>query len=84
MDLKQQEVETSRLIVYFVNGEKQETDVRQLTVRQVLNRAGFRPPEQYRLIRDEGQKVYASLDEEVEIHQNERFTALFEGPTPTS
>lgn len=77
-------METDRLTAYYVNGDKQETSERELTVRQVLENAGFRPPEQYRLTRDEGNQTYPSLDTEVKVHPNERFTALFEGPTPVS
>jgi len=77
-------VETTQLTTYYVNGEKQETNERKLTVKTILYNAGFRPPEQYRLVRDEGNKAYTNQDEIVEIHPSERFTALFEGPTPTS
>ena len=84
MEITQPGVATQAATTYFVNGESQETVVRDLTVRQILDHAGFRPPEQYRLIRDAGHKVYTSLDEVVEVHEHERFTALFEGPTPTS
>jgi hypothetical protein len=84
METTQSSVSAATATIYFVNGEKQRTDVRDLTVRQILEAAGFRPPDQYRLIRDAGHKVYTSVDEVVEIHQEERFTALFEGPTPTS
>ena len=77
-------METAQITTYYVNGEQQSTDVRKLTVRTILYNAGFRPPEQYRLVRDDGDKAYTSLDEEVEVHPNERFTALFQGPTPTS
>lgn len=71
-------------IVYFVNGEKQETQQHQLTVRTILTNAGFTPAEDYRLVRDAGNHAYTDLDEEVPLHENERFTALFQGPTPTS
>jgi hypothetical protein len=77
-------METKKSTEYFVNGERQVTDDHALTVRTILSSAGFRPPEQYRLIRDAGNKAFTNLDESVEIHKDERFTALFEGPTPTS
>jgi hypothetical protein len=77
-------METQKVTVYFVNGEQQETVEHKLTAREVLFNAGFRPPEQYRLVRDEGNYTYPSLDSEVEVHKDERFTALFQGPTPVS
>lgn len=73
-----------KLIVYFVNGEKQETKQHELTVRTILTNAGFTPAEDYRLVRDAGNHAYTDLDEEIPLHENERFTALFQGPTPTS
>lgn len=73
-----------KLITYFVNAEPQETDQHELTVRTILSKAGLVPPENYELERDDGHHIFGSLDEEVPLHQGERFTALFEGPTPTS
>jgi hypothetical protein len=77
-------LETKRLTKYFVNGEGQESEEDELTVRTILEHAGFTPAERYRLIRDKGHHTYTDLNQEVEIHPGERFTALFEGPTPTS
>jgi hypothetical protein len=77
----QTEVKT---IVYYVNGEKQTTKQHKLTVRAILTDAGFTPPEDYRLERDAGKHTYTNLGEEVPLHEDEKFTALFQGPTPTS
>ncbi|HLX56142.1 MAG TPA: hypothetical protein VKR83_03885 [Ktedonobacteraceae bacterium] len=71
-------------ITYFVNGESQTTHHRKLTVRSILDSAGFTPPEDYRLVRVAGNHTYTNLDEEVPLHEGEKFTALFQGPTPTS
>lgn len=76
--------EKIKVISYFVNGDAQTTQERKLTPRTILTNAGFVPPEDYRLIRDDGNKVLADLDQEEPIHEGERFTALFEGPTPVS
>jgi len=73
-----------RTITYFVNGEAQTTTKDKLTVREILTEAGFTPAEEYRLTRDEGEHVYGDYDEEVPLHERERFTATFLGPTPTS
>lgn len=71
-------------IDYFVNGEVQSTEENPITVKQILENAGFTPPDQYQLIRDKDQHKYTKLDDKVEVHDDERFTALFVGPTPTS
>lgn len=73
-----------KLIHYFVNGEEQTTDRHKLTVREILSGAGMNPPTDYRLIRDAGNKTFTDYDEELPLHEGERFTALFQGPTPTS
>ena len=71
-------------IEYFVNGEQQTTEEHKLTVDEILERAGFTPPGEYELTRDEGHHVFTSGTEEVPVHKGERFTATFGGPTPTS
>ena len=82
MDLQVQTETTD--ITYYVNGESQTTHHHHLTVRALLSNAGFTPPEDYRLVRNTGNHTYTNLDEEVSLHQDEKFTALFQGPTPTS
>ena len=77
-------METERATIYFVNGERQVANQDDLTVRQILEGAGFKPAEQYQLIRDHPHHVYTDVSQTVEIHQEERFTAIFQGPTPTS
>jgi phenylalanyl-tRNA synthetase beta subunit len=72
------------VITYYVNGENESTDQQKLTVAQILAGAGFQPTDQYQLIRDEGSKKFDNQSEEVPLHNGERFTALFLGPTPTS
>ena len=69
---------------YFVNGEAFHTGEHKLTVRTILEDAGFTPVEEYRLTRDAGHHVFDDYDTEVPIHEGERFTATFLGPTPTS
>lgn len=73
-----------KALTYFVNGERQTTRDDDLAVRQVLTAAGFTPVEQYRLTRDAGNHVYTNYDETIEVHEDERFTATYIGPTPTS
>lgn len=73
-----------RVTHYSVNGEPQETTEHKLTVRQILTNAGFTPPEEYELTRDEGHKTFKDLNEEIPIHEGEKFTATFLGPTPVS
>lgn len=72
------------VLIYFVNGERLTTLEDDLTVRQILTVAGFTPVEQYRLTRDKGDHVFTDYDHKVELHEDERFTATYVGPTPTS
>jgi hypothetical protein len=74
----------TKAFTYYVNGESQTTHQHKLTVRTILTNAGFTPAEDYRLVRDAGNHTYTNLDEEVPLHESEKFTALFQGPTPTS
>lgn len=73
-----------KTIVYFVNGERQTTDRHKLTVEAILTGAGFTPATDYRLIRDAGHHAYTNLAEEVPLHDEQTFTALFQGPTPVA
>lgn len=75
---------TDKLIHYSVNGEGQSTTERKLTVRRILESAGFAPADQYELTRDKGNHKFKSLEEEESIHEAERYTATFRGPTPVS
>ncbi len=79
-----QEHSEHKALTYFVNGEPLITQKDDLTVREILTAAGFTPVEQYRLTRDAGDYVYENYDQVVELHENERFTATYLGPTPTS
>jgi len=72
-----------RTIHYSVSAEAQETDDHKLTGREILERAGFTPGDEYKLTRDDGGKEIG-LEEEVPIHEGEAFTATFRGVTPTS
>ena len=79
-----QEHEHHKTITFLVNGERLTTHKDELTVREILTAAGFTPVEQYRLTRDRGDHVYSDYDHKVELHEDERFTATYLGPTPTS
>lgn len=74
----------AKTITYFVNGESQTTQEHKLTPKVILTNAGFTPPEDFRLIRSDGDKELVDLDKEESIHKNEQFTALFKGTTPVS
>jgi hypothetical protein len=75
--------DTAKVIHYSVSAEPQETTEHKLTGREILERAGFTPAEDYTLTRDDGHKVIGPDDRE-SIHQGETFTAKFKGITPTS
>lgn len=73
-----------RTISLWINGEKYETSSHKLTVRQILEIGGFTPPEQYRLIRENGDKIFTDMNQELPIHEDERFTATYGGRTEVS
>lgn len=74
----------AKTITYFVNGEDQTTTQHKLAVRLVLENAGFKPAEEYRLTRDAGHHDFTDYDEEIPLRDEERFTATFLGVTPVS
>ncbi|HEX3900136.1 MAG TPA: hypothetical protein VHW74_13270 [Mycobacteriales bacterium] len=73
-----------RKLTYFVNGEPFVTERHQRTVRAILTGAAFDPVEQYKLERDSDHHVFEDYDKEVQLREDERFTATYVGPTPTS
>lgn len=78
-------VGSERLIVYFVDGEKQETGDPILTVAQILEKAGLDPKTHY-LVELQGEHQIKHLDpnEELHLHEHEKFISVFSGPTPLS
>ena len=79
-----QDRRAGRVTTFYVNGEALITEQHKLQVREILTLAGLTPPEQYRLIRVNGNKECENLDEEIPVHNDEKFTALFRGETPVS
>jgi hypothetical protein len=73
-----------KTVEYFVNGEEQSTTEHKLAVRTILENAGFEPTTEWELSRDQDGHKFPDQDELVPIHKDERFTATFTGPTPTS
>jgi len=73
-----------KTVTYFVNDDSYDTTEKKLKVRIILSDAGFTPVEQYDLTRVNGNHTFASLDEEVPIHKDEKFLAVFKGTTPVS
>jgi hypothetical protein len=73
-----------KLIVYFVNGERMETSEKKLSVTIILETAGFKPAQDYWLVRDNGNKKFEDYEEEIPIHSEETFTAIFRAQTPVS
>ena len=82
----------NEVIKYFVNEEQIEHEFEKppgrkrfsLTVREILESAGFTSAEEWELTRDEDNHTFGSMDEEVPLENGERFTATFKGPTPAS
>lgn len=80
-----EEAAERRTITYFVNGEAETTAERELTVQTILETAGFTPATDYTLKSENPPEDFDSnYSQEVKIHPNQRFHALFRGPTPVS
>ena len=72
-------------LTYFVNGEAETTTSLELSVGTILESAGFAPKTNYTLKSENPPRDYgSSYDEVIKLHPNQRFQALFKGPTPTS
>lgn len=74
-----------RVITYFVNGESETTEDRELTVRVILENAGFDPVSDYKLLSEDPKEDYGTeYDRPVKVHPHQRFDAVYTGPVPTS
>lgn len=74
-----------RLIMYFVDGERQEITDPILSVAQILERAGLDPKTHYLVeLRGERQIKHLDPNEELRLHEHEKFISVFNGPTPLS
>lgn len=79
------EHERQREIAYSVNGERETTTEDGLTVRAILEHAGFSPATDYTLKSENPKEDFGDdYSRVVKIHPNQRFQALHKGPTPTS
>lgn len=76
--------EKKKPTIYYVNGEEQQTDEKTLTIGQIVEAAGFTPASDYELEDDANHKKYTDPNEEIHVHQKQRFTATYKGTTPTS
>jgi hypothetical protein len=87
MDAEKAVLETpaSREITYFVDGEKQETRERELTVSQILERAGLDPKTHYLVeLRGTEQIKLTDPNQLIKLHEHEKFFSVFTGVTPLS
>lgn len=72
------------LITYYVNGELFKTPEKELTVKTILEDAGFKPCTDYNLLRVAGNQTYSDYDVKIAINDGESFTAVFKGQTQVS
>ena len=85
-------VNRREVIKYFVNEEEIEHEFEKpperkrfsLTVREILESAGFTPTGEWQLTRDQDNHTFESPDDDVTLENGEQFTATFKGPTPAS
>lgn len=66
-------------VTYFVNGRAYDTDTPELTVSEVLQRAGVSPDRFYLVLKD---VEYRDPDKKIEIHDGDRFEAKLRDRTP--
>lgn len=73
-------------ITVFINNSPLEVIERELAARELLIRSGNLPPEDFTLflLHGHGQKEAIDLNAPVALHENQKFAALFNGPTPVS
>ena len=72
-------------VTYFVNDEAQVSTEKKLTMREIVEGAGFSPASDYELEEnDHGHTTYVDPDEEVVLHNGQHFTVTYTGVTPTS
>lgn len=72
-------------VTYFVNDEAQVSTEKKLTMREIVEGAGFSPASDYELEEnDHGHRTYIDPDDEVVLHNGQHFTVTYTGVTPTS
>lgn len=70
---------------YTVDGEAQQTDKHQLTVREILTNAGVNPNERYLIeLHGKDQVPLHDLSAVVQMHQGLKFITAFIGPVPVA
>lgn len=70
---------------YTVDGEPQQTDQHELTVRKILENAGVNPTERYLIeLRGKEQFPLRDLDATVHINEHLKFITAFIGPVPVA
>jgi len=71
-----------RIIVYYVDGEKQETKEPERTAIEIMKAAGIDPATHY-LVRLPDRKSYKDdPDEGIHLHEDEKFIVISTQPTP--
>lgn len=72
-------------VTYFVNDEAQVSTEKKLTMREIVEGAGFSPASDYELEEnDHSHRTYIDPDDEVVLHNGQHFTVTYTGVTPTS
>lgn len=74
-------------IHFFVDGEPHETDQREWTPNDIIQKFGEKDPATHYLVRIEGQHRHSyegKGEQPIEIHNGERFQIVSTGPTPVS
>ena len=79
---------SAHAIVFFVDNEPVTTEDRTLTVAEILRLSQNLPVEDFYLLAFHGQSGekdrHEDLNEVIHVHPQQRFAAVFRGPTPVS
>jgi sulfur carrier protein ThiS len=75
---------TEKEVTYTVNGKPVTTD-KHVTVRQVLDAAGYDPATHYLSeVTPHGEKEHRDLDQKLTVKEGDEYLAYFTGTTPLS
>ena len=73
-----------KAIDYTVDDEPQTTTDKELTAREILQRAGLNPAERYLTLLNGKHQERLEPDKVVHMHEHMKFISAFIGPVPVS
>jgi hypothetical protein len=81
----EQSAHKSHVTTYFLDNEPQTTTEKSLRVSEILVKAELDAANHYLIeLRGDHQIDHKDLDEEIKIHEHQKFISVFTGETPVS